>query len=312
MAKDLSRLKSWLANSRLQIKDPPLFQVITALIDRVEELNLILGNNTGNTTIENITNLTQILDLGGDGSSGGSEEGSIGPPGSQGIQGPIGSGGPAGPTTIGPMGINGLDGDDGYPIPGPRGLTGPQGIQGPSGPVTIGPMGLDGEDGEPGSFIQIINNVGGGGGSAAWELIAEQVAAGAVNYDFIDLGGYNEIRVVLQDTTPSAAVEVTMIVSIDNGASFLTGLGDYKAISQTGVVTDTTGLRFYNGSSATARNGQVTIMGFNMAAIKVAISGFNDVFYMRQIRVASALNAIRVRVTSGVISSGTIWVFGRA
>lgn len=81
---DVARLKSQLLRSQLQIKDPPLFQVINLLIDALNEVQGTTSGGGGSTTsVTNIVNnLTQMVDLFG--SSDGSGDDFISPPSSGG------------------------------------------------------------------------------------------------------------------------------------------------------------------------------------------------------------------------------------
>lgn len=114
--KDLSRLRSWLATSGLQRQNAALHQTISELIDRVENVSLLLGVNGGvGNTIQNINQITQLISY--DGGSDNGEEGSIGPPGERGLIGPTGPTGPAGSggsSSEMPFGIDGEDGEDSY------------------------------------------------------------------------------------------------------------------------------------------------------------------------------------------------------
>lgn len=141
---DLTRLKSTLITTGLQVKDPPLFQVIDQLIQQsrflTDQLDSISGGSPGITGADG-----KDGQIGPPGMSG--RDGMTGVIGPQGISGIDGVTGAAGPLTIGPMGLNGRDGINGFPIPGPVGDTGAIGNTGPAGPLTIGPMGLNGSNG---------------------------------------------------------------------------------------------------------------------------------------------------------------------
>jgi len=144
MAKPTDRLLSQLNQTQLQIKDNPTYQVIKQLIDRIRDLENLLGIASSTPSVTNLTQIQQFIVGGG---SGDESSDAVPVPGSRGPTGAAGATGSRGPTTIGPMGLNGEDGDDGKPIPGNRGATGIQGPQGIAGrPAFILIQGEDGEN----------------------------------------------------------------------------------------------------------------------------------------------------------------------
>ena len=212
----------------------------------------------------------------------------------------------------GPPGFPGEDGSDGEPgPPGPVGPTGAAGVTGAQGPTTIGPMGLDGDQGEDGMMIPgPVGPTGAAGTSAIWALLATQAVAGAASYPFTGLAGYTEIMVVADSVTRSASVITALQVSTDNGVSYLTSSGDYIAVDTNGVETNATSTAFHSTSTTAARSGQIIIRAFSDAAgPKPTISSSSFPFYI--IPTTTALNAVRVTVSSGTLDAGTIYVYGR-
>lgn len=222
---------------------------------------------------------------------------------SDGIIGADGVPGPPG------MGEDGADGDPGPP--GPVGPTGAAGATGAQGPTTIGPMGLDGDQGEDGMMIPgPVGPTGAAGTSAVWALLATQAVAGASSYPFTGLAGYTEIMVVADSVTRSASVITALQVSTDNGVSYLTSSGDYIAVDTNGVETNATSTAFHSTSTTAARSGQIIIRAFSDAAgPKPTSSSSSFPFYI--IPTTTALNAVRVTVSSGTLDAGTIYVYGR-
>lgn len=147
---EITRLKTWLMQSRLQQTNFPLFQVINNLIELQQVLNNA-DSSSGGGGGGSVTNITQqIFQLGsGDGDGGGDDglvvPGPVGPAGTNGIQGPPGS-----PSIF--FGQDGEDGDMFPPIVGPQGNAGPTGAAGPSSYfiLTEGDNGEDGLMGPPG------------------------------------------------------------------------------------------------------------------------------------------------------------------
>lgn len=233
------------------------------------------------------------------------QAGEDGPPGIPGAQGAAGITGAAGPVTLGPMGLDGIDGDEGMAIPGPVGPTGATGAVGPQGPTTIGPMGIDGCDGEDGWTVPASTSGGGGG----WTLIATTTAAGAGNYDFTSLGNYGAILVVTRSITKSASGVTQLLVSTDNGSTFLTTSGDYLALAAAGTTTNDTAMDFHATASTAARSGRIIIWGFNTIGQKAAHTTASVLNYL--IPTTTALNAVRVVGSAGgTLDAGTIYVYG--
>lgn len=307
MANPTDRLLSQLNQTQLQQKDNPTYQVIKQLIQRIKELENSLGITT-NTTIEQ-TIIQQFIN---DSDGGGGGDGEIGPPGIQGIKGDTGATGAIGPVTLGPMGLDGDQGEDNFPIPGPVGPTGATGAAGPMGPQSFLMMVEDGIQGE--DAIPIPGRDGSAGGNSSWTLIETITFAGAAQYDSINLGSYNEIRIFVRGVTLSGSSRIVARVSTDNGSTFLSSSGDYVAIAATGAETNDTVIdQFYFSSSTAARTGEILIRGFNMANQKTVWSllgltaGFSYI-----IPTTTALNAIRIFSIGGAnLTGGNAYIFGR-
>src|SRR5665213_203847 len=115
---DASRLQSILLTSGLQQKDPPLYQVINALISGVSNLQGSSSSGAGGGSSVIINNKTEIkqLNINEDGIDG--FDGFPGLQGLAGINGIIGRDG-----SIGMPGLDGLDAEESL-IPGPQGIPG--------------------------------------------------------------------------------------------------------------------------------------------------------------------------------------------
>jgi hypothetical protein len=148
----------------------------------------------------------------------------------------------------------------------------------------------------------------------AWSLVTSAALSGAASYDVTNLDGYTDLRVFFIDVTFGSASETEVVVSTDNGSTFLTASGDYRAIAGNGALSNNTRLQPYAGAATAARGGEILIEGFNLTAPKVARSLFFSVdsVYMRFVPVASALNAIRIKNSAAVnFTGGTYYVYGR-
>lgn len=156
-----------------------------------------------------------------------------------------------------------------------------------------------------------LNASGSGGG--AWVLVATQAASGAAQWDFTNLGTYNELRVLIVNLT-GPSTDTLLRVSTDNGATFLATSGDYVAIAGNGTPTNNTALLFCAGGSGAARVAQITIEGTNLAAPKWARAIFysTDGVAQRLIPTTSTIDALRVlNSLASNFTGGTIYVFGR-
>lgn len=148
-------------------------------------------------------------------------------------------------------------------------------------------------------------------GGAAWTLVYEQALSTQQNYDFTGLSAYNEIMVVGRDIAKGSAV-TQMLVSIDNGLSFLNASGDYLSCDGGGIAAADTTMTC-SGNNASTHQLVRTISLFNTTRPKVsglwnAVAG--NASYL--IPTTSALNAIRVRTHQNTFTSGTIRVYGRS
>lgn len=154
-------------------------------------------------------------------------------------------------------------------------------------------------------------------GATAWSvistgllLLATQTVAGAANYDFTDLSGYGEIVVVARGVTKSASGILNLLVSTDNGSTFLTASGDYLDVAAAGTVSNNTAMDFHATATTALRSGRITIWGFNTTGQKAAHTTASVLNYI--IPTTTALNAIRVVPSGGgTLDAGTIYVYGR-
>lgn len=146
--------------------------------------------------------------------------------------------------------------------------------------------------------------------SSAWALLASAAAAGA-SVDFIGLAGKTEIMIFLDSVAATGACIRQCVVSIDNGANYLTTSGDYIQVDSSGAKTNATSISFTNGNNATAQSAWITIKGFNLVNPKPVENGQPTTNLVSYIPTANALNAVRVKASSNTFNAGTIYVFGR-
>lgn len=163
---------------------------------------------------------------------------------------------------------------------------------------------------QSGSPTGWVNSASGGGG--AWSLVDSWTHSGDVaNVDFTGLSGYTAIMVVVRLITASASGFRTLQVSTDNGSTFYTSSGDYKAWPDNGTESDQAGITFHSSATTAARSGVYVIHGFNVSgAPKVCIGRTGFTFLVAAS--TDALDAIRVAstVNAGNLTGGSIYVWG--
>jgi hypothetical protein len=146
--------------------------------------------------------------------------------------------------------------------------------------------------------------------SPAWVLRSSAAASGA-NVDFIGLAGNTEIMVFIKQVTATGACIRQVLVSIDNGASYLNASGDYINVDSNGAETNGTVLSLTNGNNATAQSAWITIKCFNLTTPKPVEAGQPAVNLVSYIPTANALNAVQVRPHANSFNGGTIYIYGR-
>lgn len=170
-----------------------------------------------------------------------------------------------------------------------------------------------GEDGwsflAPGNGGDVLTS-GGVGADVAWAAPTANswVRVGSVRTvtgveDFTNLGAYQEIIVAYKNVTSTGIGFRQILVSTDNGSTFLNSSGDYHALATT--PSDVSSMQF-STSAEEARSGALHITGFNKTSVKVAFSSQSSWL----IGTSSPLNAIRLRDSVGTPNGGTIEILG--
>lgn len=157
-----------------------------------------------------------------------------------------------------------------------------------------------------------LNATGGGGG--AWELADSWTySVDVANVDFTGLSGYSEIRVNIVDVTLSVSGIRQVLVSTDNGSTFLNTSGDYRQTDPAGSTTNAAGVGVHATASTLARSGQLVIVGFNTAtANKPFDRATRTDSTTGHVVTATALDALRVIGSGGGnLTGGSIYVWGR-
>lgn len=161
---------------------------------------------------------------------------------------------------------------------------------------------------------------------AHWALAGTTAAAGSAgtgawNYAsdvgeviFTGLDNYSEIMILFRQITKSGGGGVvSLTVSIDNGANFLTSSGDYVQVADTGVETNAALVNLHSTSATAARSGTMTIQAWRLTAPKVynvttrtSVTGTSG-----YIPTANALNALRLFSAGVNFTGGSIRIYGR-
>lgn len=162
-----------------------------------------------------------------------------------------------------------------------------------------------------GSFAVPPGGVGGGGG---WALVDSWTHSSDIaNKDFPNLSGYSEILVHIVSVTLSVSGVRRIVVSTDNGSTWLTTSGDYISGDGTGGMTNQANILTHVTNATAARSAQTTFIGFNSAvANKPYRRDTRDAAITGHIVTSTALNAIRVDGSAGGnLTGGSIYIWGR-
>lgn len=144
----------------------------------------------------------------------------------------------------------------------------------------------------------------------AWVAVTNAAASGTT-VSFTGLSAYNEIMVFIKQVTATGSCIRQLLVSTDNGLSYLNTSGDYINVDSNGAETNATVLSFTNGNNASAQTAWITISNFNTTSVKPTMNNFPATNLSGYIPSASALNAVRVRPNANSFNGGTIYIFGR-
>jgi len=122
-----------------------------------------------------------------------------------------------------------------------------------------------------------------------------------------NLGAYKSVIIIGNELTASLSAGRVLQVSADNGSTWL--LTDYMPGGSSGAVTEIAG---HSGSSTAGRSPRWRIEGFNKTwAVKPVETAHDSGDQITHISNASAFNAIKVFNSSGDITGGTVYVFGK-
>jgi hypothetical protein len=151
-------------------------------------------------------------------------------------------------------------------------------------------------------------------GSLGWQLVSEQSPTSGTTVTWTDLSAYSELRLVFYGLTASTSATWYLLTSDDNGSTFENTSGDYQSVAanDAGGPVSTDFLRLTDTGRAALSSGSVSLVAFNVAGAKTAMFGLVDGDKSNGHRtVAEANNALRLVVSTGALSSGSVALFGR-
>lgn len=160
-----------------------------------------------------------------------------------------------------------------------------------------------------GRLTAAANGSGGGGGSS-WALVDSWAwASNVTEVDVNDLGGYNELLVIARGVAAASSGRRLIQVSVDNGASYFSTSGNYKAIGGAGTETNFEG--FSHLTSSTSARTIVAHIVNTKGAEKIAMVAYSTPIFVFDAS-TSDINAIRLTNSAGGnLTSGSMLVFGR-
>ena len=157
---------------------------------------------------------------------------------------------------------------------------------------------------------------GGGGGGVAWTLAGTWTwSTNVPNVDFTGLAGANEILVIAGimpagGLTTSASALRQVVLSVDNGASFFTTSGDYRAFNSNGTLTATDAAADHTGAVTAARSVFCHVLNASVSGQqKLCYTGNGNRYFTAN---TDPVNAVRVKISAaGNITGGDIRVYTR-
>lgn len=144
-----------------------------------------------------------------------------------------------------------------------------------------------------------------------WQLITaatETIAAPTSGVTITGLGGYRDIKIITDRITANSGTSTRSVRVGTSGDGIIT---DSIYLTNDGL---TSALNISSSSTASARSGQLDIIGFNTTwAVKPVSGGTMSVEGLtpRGIVSASAFDRVQVFTSSNSLTGGTIYVYGR-
>jgi len=151
----------------------------------------------------------------------------------------------------------------------------------------------------------------GGGGSSPWALFGSWTHSSNVpTVSFTGLTGKTEILLIGRAITKTAGDGFQGLVSIDNGATYLTTSGDYVSLNTSGTETNLSSLPIISNTSTAARSFVLSIAPINTTQPKRAKMTNDALDYL--IPTANDIDAVQVKLSgAGNMSAGSIYCYAR-
>ncbi len=166
----------------------------------------------------------------------------------------------------------------------------------------------------------VISAAGGGGGSN-WQMVdlTGGVITTGVTYNFATtpvsfinvtgLGAYKEIIAEITDVTSTSSGFRGLRCSVNNGASFFTGVGNYQDISTSGVAGNNSIMDFHANGSSSARSGAMYCPNINMSIGPKYFNSWTEGTSARFSGSNLPVNAIQVAINTGNMNGGFLRVY---
>lgn len=145
-------------------------------------------------------------------------------------------------------------------------------------------------------------------GSPQWTLITSVSAAGG-DQVFTGLSGYASIMVVGRGLTTTGSTARLVQVSTNNGSSYMASSGDYILITPSTGAEANGATMPMTGASASALGFWAIFPNFNAAAAGKIVIASTTLFAYR-LGTTSALNALKVKGESSILTGGNIDLYG--
>lgn len=159
--------------------------------------------------------------------------------------------------------------------------------------------------------ITIAASGGGGGGGTAWTLVDEWVHSvdGNIASFEVDVAGYSEAMVVVDDVTAASSSIRRTRVSTDSGASFFSSSGDYVEVPSTGAVSNRDSASRISASSTAARSLVTRFLNLEGAVKSISTSGLWSFSYF--VGDTDPITDIQVSSDGNNMTGGAIHVYAR-
>lgn len=128
--------------------------------------------------------------------------------------------------------------------------------------------------------------------------------------DFTDLDGYQDFMILGRGITTASSTDINVRVSIDNGASFYSTLGDYMSLNSSSVEAGSTVICSSGSGTTSAKSPSLFIYGNTAGEYPLGRSVGPNID-RRFVASAVGINALRIGAGSGNMTGGKFTLYGR-